>query len=310
MQLRMTPGPFQRTKRSTTAIMVELFAVLCVVWVFAVAFHFINIGSSNGISVLLIGIVSILVSCLCDVVVGLILKVAWKDMFKHVLNSYSYVTGIIFALCLPANTSLFVVIVGSLFGTALGKLVFGGFGHNVVNPAGIGRVMVGLYMSLGSTVVQDGFNGGTITGNIDWISGAIPSNFTLMDLFLGQYVGAIGETCSALLIAAAVYLIVRGIINYRVVVAYVATIFLISLTVLYKLVIVCAPLMILALWELNSTVELLLLILSDTKIVTPLWLNQKIPGMYLEMLSSSSSRIAFILIFFSFSSADSPANLI
>ena len=229
MQLRMTPGPFQRTKRSTTAIMVELFAVLCVVWVFAVAFHFINIGSSNGISVLLIGIVSILVSCLCDVVVGLISKVAWKDMFKHVLNSYSYVTGIIFALCLPANTSLFVVIVGSLFGTALGKLVFGGFGHNVVNPAGIGRVMVGLYMSLGSTVVQDGFNGGTITGKIDWISGAIPSNFTLMDLFLGQYVGAIGETCSALLIAAAVYLIVRGIINYRVVVAYVATIFLISL---------------------------------------------------------------------------------
>ena len=100
MQLRMTPGPFQRTKRSTTKIMLELFAVLCVVWIFAIVFHFVNIGAGNGISVLLIGIVSILVSCACDVVVGLIAKVAWKDMFKHVLNSYSYVTGIIFALCL------------------------------------------------------------------------------------------------------------------------------------------------------------------------------------------------------------------
>ena len=117
MALKMTPGPFQRTKRSTTKIMLELFAVLCVVWIFAAVFHFVNIGSKNGISVLLIGIVSIVVSCLCDVVVGLISKVALKDMFKHVLNSYSYVTGIIFALCLPANTSYVVVIIGSLFGT-------------------------------------------------------------------------------------------------------------------------------------------------------------------------------------------------
>ena len=69
MALKMTPGPFQRTKRSTTNIMLELFAVLCVVWIFAAVFHFVNIGAKNGISVLLIGIVSILVSCLCDVVV-------------------------------------------------------------------------------------------------------------------------------------------------------------------------------------------------------------------------------------------------
>ncbi len=229
MQLRMTPGPFQRTKRSTTKIMIELFAVLCVVWIYAAVFHFINVGTSNGISVLLIGLVSILVSCLCDVVVGLISKVTWKDMFKHVLNSYSYVTGIIFALCVPANTSIFTIIVGSVFGTVLGKLVFGGFGHNVVNPAAIGRVMVGLFMELGRTIVQDGFAGGTITGNINWITGQIPGNFTLLDLFLGQYIGAIGETCSLLLIVAAIYLIVRKIINYRVVCAYVGTTFIISI---------------------------------------------------------------------------------
>ena len=229
MQLRMAPGPFQRTKRSTTKIMLELFAVLCVVWIYAVVFHFVNVNPSNGLSILLIGIVSILVSCLCDVVVGLISKVAWKDMIKHVLNSYSYVTGIIFALCLPANTPLYTVIIGAVIGTALGKLVFGGFGHNVVNPAGIGRVMVGLFMTLGKTNVQDGFAGGTITGNINWQTGLIPGNFTLLDLFLGQHIGAIGETCSLLLILCGIYLMVRKIINYRIVLAYVGTTFIIAL---------------------------------------------------------------------------------
>ena len=235
MQLKMSPGPFQRSKRSTTHIMLELFAVLCVVWVFAAVFHFVNIGARNGISVLLIGIVSIVASCLCDVVSGLISKVAWKDMLKHVLNSYSYVTGIIFALCLPANTRLFIVIIGSLFGTILGKLVFGGFGHNVVNPAGIGRIMVGLTFAgkLGVTVLPgahpDFIGGATITSGINWLTGYIPPNYTLGDLFLGQYVGAIGETCSLLLILCGIYLIARKIINYRVVAAYVGTSFIIAL---------------------------------------------------------------------------------
>jgi electron transport complex protein RnfD len=166
-------------------------------------------------------------------VVGLIGKVAWKDMFKHVLNSYSYVTGIIFALCLPANTSLFTVIIGAVFGTALGKLVFGGFGHNVVNPAGIGRIMVGLTFTLGSTILPgahpDFIGGSTITGKIDWLTGFIPPNYTLLDLFLGQYIGAIGETSTLVLLIAAGILICRGIINYRVFGAYVGTSFVIAL---------------------------------------------------------------------------------
>ena len=236
MQFRMTPGPFQRAKRSTTAIMLELFAVLCAVWVFAIVFHFVNVSVTNGVSAILIGLVSIVVSCLCDAVVGLLSKVKFKDLPKHVLNSYSYVTGIIFALCLPANTSIFAVVVGSIFGTMLGKLIFGGFGHNIVNPAGIARVFVGIGMAgyIGKTPlpdagIKDFIAGATVTGKIDWVSGLIPGNYNLLDLFLGQYVGALGETCSLLLILAAIYLMVRGIINYRVVLSYVGTCFIIAL---------------------------------------------------------------------------------
>lgn len=229
MRFRMVPGPFQKAKRSTNAIMLELFAVLCVIWIYAIVFNFVNVSSKNGISAILIGVVSIVVACLCDVVMGLIKKVKWQDMFKHIVNSYSYVTGIIFALCLPANTSMFVVICGSVFGTALGKLIFGGFGQNIVNPAGIGRVFVGTTFALGKTIFEgDAFAGATITGNINWATGFIPGNYTLGDLFLGQYVGALGETCTLLLLIAAIYLIVRGIINYRLVGTYLLTSFVIA----------------------------------------------------------------------------------
>ena len=72
MGLKLGAGPYQRSKRTTTSIMIELFAVLCVVWLYAVGFHFLFVSAKNGISILLIGLVSILVSCLCDMVVGLI----------------------------------------------------------------------------------------------------------------------------------------------------------------------------------------------------------------------------------------------
>ena len=232
MQFRMTPAPFQRQRRTTSQIMVELFLVLCAVWVYAIVFNFVNVGWKNGLSIILIGLVSVLVSCLCDVIVGLIQKKPLKELPMHILKSYSYVTGIIFALCLPANTSLFVVICGSLFGTLFGKLVFGGFGHNIVNPAGIGRIFVALSFSLGITLLPgaapDFQTGATITGAIDWTTGFIPGGYNLLDLFLGQYIGAIGETSTLVLLIAAGILIWRGIINYRVFGAYVGTSFIIA----------------------------------------------------------------------------------
>ena len=88
MQFRMTPAPFQRQRRTTTQIMVELFLVLCAVWVYAIVFNFINVGTKNGVSVILIGLVSVVVSCLCDVVVGLIQKKPLKELPMYVLNIF------------------------------------------------------------------------------------------------------------------------------------------------------------------------------------------------------------------------------
>lgn len=229
MQFRMKPGPFQRSNRmSTKSIMLELFCVLAVIWVYAIVFNFVSVGTKNGVSCILIGLVSIVCSIACDFVVGLITKVKMQDMPKYLLGSYSYVTGIIFALCLPANTNMFVIICGSVFGTVVGKLFFGGFGHNIVNPAGLGRIFVMTTFTLGSTVT-DALGGATVTGSIDWSTGLIAGNYSILNLFLGQYVGAMGEVCSALLIAAGIYLAIRKIIDYRITCSYIITCALIAL---------------------------------------------------------------------------------
>ena len=142
MEFRLKPAPYVKGRRSTCGIMLEFFAVLCVVWIYSIVFNFVKYGSANGVSAILIGVVSIVCSILVDLIVALFKKVKFKELGSEILHSYSFVTGLILALCVPANTKLYAVGVAAVFATAIGKLVFGGFGHNIVNPAGIGRTFI------------------------------------------------------------------------------------------------------------------------------------------------------------------------
>lgn len=235
MKFKVNKGPFLRDKRSTTSIMLELFAVLFVIFAVSVAFYSTKYNLMAGLRVLSIGLISIVTTLIIDVIVGLIKgKRKIKDLFKFVLKSYSYVTALIFALCLPAGTSFYVVVVGAIIATVIGKYVFGGFGNNIFNPAIIGRIFVGLCFpdKLQTIKVVDNnsidiVSGSTLTGSIDWNTGV--SSFTgndkvsLLQTLFGEYQGAIGETFTALLVVAAIYLIIRGIINYRLTMSYVVT---------------------------------------------------------------------------------------
>lgn len=242
MKFNVNKGPFLRNKRSTTSIMLELFIVLCVVWFVSVAFYASKYNIAAGIRVFSIGAVSILTTLVVDIVVALIKgKRSFKDICKFVLKSYSYVTAIIFALCLPAGTSYYVVVLGALVASVVGKYVFGGFGNNIFNPAIIGRIFVGLSFSDKLKTIKvvkdeiDLVNSATLTGSIDWNTGI--SSFTganklsLLETLFGEYQGAIGETFTVLLVLAGIYLIVRGIVNYRLVLGYLLTVTLCTLGV-------------------------------------------------------------------------------
>jgi len=231
MNFKVNKGPFLRNKRSTTSIMLELFAVLCVIWGVSIGYYAYTLNLAAGLRVFSIGAISIVTTLLIDVIVSLFKgKRKIKDILSFVLKSYSYVTAIIFALCLPAGTSYYVVVIGSLVATLIGKYVFGGFGNNIFNPAIIGRIFVGLSfgdklntLKVVNKTGVDVSTGGTLTASIDWVSGKSSETNNLIDMFLGDYQGAIGETFTALLIVAGIYLIIRGIVNYRLMIGYLLT---------------------------------------------------------------------------------------
>lgn len=241
MKFKVNKGPFLRNKRSTTAIMLELFAVLCVIWITSIAFYATKYNFMAGLRVFGVVGVSILTTLILDVIVAIIKgKRKVKDILRFVLKSYSYVTAIIFGLCLPAGTSFYVVVIGAIVATVVGKYVFGGFGNNIFNPAIVGRIFVGLSFSDKLKTIEvvnktgiDTISGSTLTSSIDWTSGV--SSFTgdnkvsLLGMLFGEYQGAIGETFTGLLIVAGIYLLIRGIINYRLMLGYLTTALLCSL---------------------------------------------------------------------------------
>ena len=185
MKFSLAKGPFLRNKRSTTGIMLELFAVLAVVWLVSVVSYSVRFNFLVGLRAILVVLVALVTTLAVDVIVALCKgKRNVKDIGKFVLTSYSYVTAIIFALCLPVGTNLYAVVVGSIVATLLGKYAFGGFGYNIFNPAIIGRILVGLAFGSGlvygiqaneaNSAAYDYVSGATVTGSIDWSNGVIP----------------------------------------------------------------------------------------------------------------------------------------
>ena len=234
MKFSLAKGPYLRSKRSTTGIMIELFAVLSVVWITSIVAYSIRFNFTVGLRGLLVGLVSLVTTIVIDVIMALVYKErTFKGICKFVLNSYSYVTALIFALCLPIGVNLYVVVIGAIVATLLGKYVFGGFGYNIFNPAIIGRIFVGLsfpnmmnygIVSNSTSSTYDFVTGSTVTGSIDWSNGLIPNGYDLKQLLFGNYNGAMGETFTILLVVAAIYLIIRGIVNYRLIGSYLLTI--------------------------------------------------------------------------------------
>ena len=230
MQFRMSPAPFQRGKRSTLGIMLELTAVLLVVWLAAIVFYFVKGEPSWGVRAILVGVIALATSFVTDVIVAFCLKKRGKALIQYFLRSYSYVTAIIFALIVPASIPYFALVFCVVFAIVVAKVFFGGFGYNIANPAAVSRIIAGVAFGLGVVNIPDLIvSGATVTTALNWQTGAVPSVFSQMDLFLGNYVGAMGETMTLLLIVAGIYLAIRKVIDYRLALSYILTIFLLGL---------------------------------------------------------------------------------
>ena len=133
------------------------------------------------------------------------------------------VTGLLLALNLPANIPLWQCAVGSLFAIIVVKCLFGGIGNNLVNPAITARVF--MLVAFGSLA--------TAAFPVDSVASATPLAAdempSLIELFLGNYGGSIGETCTAALLLGGLYLIIRRVITWHIPTVYIGTVFVFSL---------------------------------------------------------------------------------
>lgn len=197
-------SPHIRDKSSTTKIMLDVCIALAPTLIFGVV-HF-------GLNALFVIISSVLSCVISEAVFELITK---KPI--TVFDLSAVVTGLILALNMPPDVAWWVPAVGGVFAIVVVKMLFGGIGQNIMNPALAARCF--LLISFASRMTDF---------SVDGVSGATPlavlksgGSVDLLDAFLGLRTGCIGEVSIVCILAGGLYLMIKKVISPRIPLIYI-----------------------------------------------------------------------------------------
>ncbi len=167
---------------------------------------------------------------------GALLTERWFGPPGSLADGSSAITGILLGLTLPAGLPIWMAAVGGAFAIGFGKLVFGGLGQNIFNPALLGRALLqaafpvamttwptrdgqwwqlagdNLALPLMSPTVVDAATGATPLGLMKFEQITTP----LTNLMWGSTGGSIGETAGIVIVVCAAYLAARNYLNWRI----------------------------------------------------------------------------------------------
>ena len=209
-ELIFSTSPHVKSSNSTRKIMLSVAIALLPATITGIVYF--------GLSAFL----TVFVSVISALGAEILYKVIMGEKFNESICSLDYsslVTGMIIGLILPANYHLYIPALASIFAIIVAKMIFGGTGNNLVNPAVVGRI----FAFVSFTTILNSFikpNIGAINDNI--ITGATSlqsflddgSSLSALDLLLGTGVtGSIGETCKIAILIGAIYLAIKGIIK-------------------------------------------------------------------------------------------------
>lgn len=178
-------------------------------------------------SVYFFGFRALLLILVC-VFACLITEYAFQKGRKRPVRVYdgsAIITGVLLALTLPPGFSIFGAILGSVFAIGVGKMLFGGLGFNIFNPALLGRAfLMATYPVMTTTWVEPR----TVQKAVDAVTAATPlalmkfeSKFaSVQDLFLGNVAGSLGETSAIAILIGGLYLRYKGYINWKLPLGY------------------------------------------------------------------------------------------
>ncbi|MGR3811729.1 NADH:ubiquinone reductase (Na(+)-transporting) subunit B [Jiulongibacter sp. NS-SX5] len=159
--------------------------------------------------------------------VGLGVEFIFGVIKGHSISEGYLVTGMLIPLTMPVTIPLWMVALGAVFCTLIGKEIFGGTGFNFMNPALLARAFLFFafpsYMSgeiwtdkspeAGHQIV-DGYSGATnlVAFDVDYTQIQ-----PLSDLFWGYEQGSIGETSVFFILIGAASLIITGVGSWRII---------------------------------------------------------------------------------------------
>jgi len=160
-----------------------------------------------------------------------------EERTAKMLDGSGLITGLLLGLTLPPGLPLWMAFLGGVVSIGLGKLIWGGLGYNLFNPALVGRAFLlatfpvamttwnaqtgaSEFFNVQSSILAlpfmqatyDGMSAATPLGLMKFESQSTP----LWDLMIGKTTGCIGETSGLLLILGGVYLLLRRSLDWRI----------------------------------------------------------------------------------------------
>ncbi|AIO18804.1 Electron transport complex protein RnfD [Candidatus Izimaplasma bacterium HR1] len=247
--IRKTSPYLRRPQASVSRMMRDVVIALLPITIFAI-YSF----GMDAVKILSTAIISMVLAeyfyyQIVDKIKGETFK--FKNKSFTLYNFSALTSGLIYGLTLPDQTPIWVVAVSGILGIFLAKLIFGGLGQNVFNPAAVARVIVVVNFAIAYGSHTADF---ALAGTVDGMSGAtalqytnfaytsdagqmitnafnpaVLDNFSLMNLFTGMGIpGSLGEVSAILLILGGIYLALRTSFEVRIPLAYVGTVFLLA----------------------------------------------------------------------------------
>jgi Na+-translocating ferredoxin:NAD+ oxidoreductase subunit D len=226
-RLELTASPHVHTPDSTARIMWTV--VISLLPIVAAGFLFF------GISALLVVAASVAGAMLTERLTGP--RSALRD-------GSALITGLLLGLVLPPGFPLWMALLGGAVAIGFGKVIFGGLGQNVFNPALVGRAFLQAAFPAAITT-WPAFAGGPLAlrgdnfalplmspNAPDIITEATPlglmkfehAGTELARLFFGNTSGSIGETSALIILLCGAYLAWKRYLEWRIPVSIFATV--------------------------------------------------------------------------------------
>ena len=220
-ELTISSSPHIHNRNTTQAIMADVLIALAPALIGAVYFF--------GLRALALVLVSVSACFLFEKL--------WCKLRKQNDKTYDLsacVTGVLLAFVCPPTIAYWQLIIGDFFAIIVVKMLFGGIGKNMFNPALAARAFMFSWpvaMSTGGKVGWE--NQAGILSTVDIVTEATPlaamhqgmmPQATVWDMFLGNVGGCVGETSAVLLLIGLAYLVVRNVISLRIPLSFVGTV--------------------------------------------------------------------------------------